>query len=124
MSTSTNSPVPDFGRSVRGSSFGGREECKVRGHAGLVAVGQVPIDLPDENTAVAMPEPRRDGHKINPRHHALACKEVSEVVEPHAGQAGRAPNGAERVLQLVGGHVAGAAPRAREQVGGVRLPAA
>lgn len=68
---------------------GGLEDREVCSHALLVAIAQVPVNLADQHPAVLMPEPSRDGQKIDAGHDRSAGEKVPEIVKPYPDPRGR-----------------------------------
>ena len=64
------------------------EECELLRRRFLVRVREVSVNFSDQNPAVAVPEPLRNGHEVEPSHHALRCEEVAEIVKSKSRQAG------------------------------------
>ena len=53
-----------------------------------MVIEQMPVNLPDKNSPVPVPQPRGDRHEIEARHHAERGEEMPQVVKPHPVQAG------------------------------------
>jgi hypothetical protein len=78
-------------------------------HSTLVLIGEVAVNLADQNSAVRMPQPVRNSHEVQATHYALAGKEMPQVMESDPRQSSRAARQSEGFPQTSGVNVLGAA---------------
>ena len=64
------------------------EDRKIVRHALLVLVGEVTVNLADQNAPVRVAKPFRNRHEVDAGHDALTGEEMPEVVKAHAGHTG------------------------------------
>ena len=69
-----------------GDVGGALKEAKTLRGRHFVRVVEVAVDFADEDAAVLVSGPLRDGHVVNAGHHQLADKEVAEAVEADVRQ--------------------------------------
>ena len=80
-------------------------------------VGEMPVDLADQNAPVLVSKPVGNRHEVDPGHDTLAGEKMSEVVIANPRQLGRLPRQPEGFTQAAGRDVLGTALRGGEEKG-------